>query len=151
MSFIRNVGAGAAGGLAGGLAMLAVRTIGIEADIIQQTLPDKYEQGIEQMLGFARYTDQEEEKQLAIAEHLILSAGLGAEYGAVRGLSQSNSFFVGLAFASAVYFGMVGVIGPLLGITRAPWSKPAKAVLGEALNHVLFGSVTALVSSRLRE
>ncbi len=131
--------------------MLAVRTVGIEAYVIQKMLPDKYEQGIEQMMGFAGSTDQEEEKQLAVAEHLLLSAGLGAEYGALWDLSQSNSFFVGLAFAAAVYFGMVGVIGPLVGITRAPWSKPGNAVLGEALNHVLFGSVTALVSSRLRD
>lgn len=150
MSLIRNIAAGAVGGFAGGVAMLAVRTVGIEADIIQKTLPDKYEQSSERMLGFAQSTDEEEQKQLAVAEHLLLSAGLGAEYGAVRSLSQSNSFFVGLAFAAGVYFGLVGLVGPLVGITRAPWSKSGKALLGEMLNHVLFGSVTALVSSRLR-
>ena len=151
MSIFRNVATGAVGGLAGGLAMLMVRTIGIEADLIQETLPDKYERGMERLLGFAESTDAEEEKQLAVAEHLALSAGLGAGYGAVRGLSQSDSLPVGIAFAAAVYFLMVGVAGPLLGVTRPPWSKPASGVIGEVLNHVLFGSVTAIVSRRLHK
>jgi uncharacterized membrane protein YagU involved in acid resistance len=150
MSTLGNIATGAVGGLAGGLAMLMVRTVGIESDIIQETLPDKYERGIERLLGFAGSTDAEEEKQLAVAEHLVLSAGLGAGYGAVRGLSKSDSLPVGIAFAAAVYFLMVGVAGPLLGVTRPPWAKPARSVIGEVLNHMLFGNVTAIVSRRLR-
>lgn len=150
MGFFRNIGAGAAGGIAGGLAMFAVRTVGIEANIIQATLPDRFEQGVEQMLGFASKTDDVEEKQLAMAEHLVLSAGLGAGYGLLGSVFKPRSIIAGIVYALGVYVVMVGVIGPQLRVTRAPWSKPHTATSGELMMHVLFGSVLALVTGRLR-
>jgi uncharacterized membrane protein YagU involved in acid resistance len=150
VGLLKNIGAGAAGGLAGGLAMFAVRTLGIEADVIQATLPDRFEQGVERMLGFAGKTDNIEEKQLAVAEHLALSAGLGAGYGMLYGMFKPRSIVAGMVYAMGIYVVIVGVLGPKLRVTRAPWSKPNTATGGELLAHVLFGLVTALVTRRLR-
>ena len=151
VNLFRNIAAGTVGGLAGGIAMYIARTIGIEGDIIQATLPDKYEQAIDRRLGFAHQTDDREEKQLTVLEHLMMSAGLGVIYGLIRGMFHPRSLPAAIAYSAVVYLAMVGGAGPLLGATRAPWSKPAKNAAGELMSHILFGSVMALVASRIEE
>jgi uncharacterized membrane protein YagU involved in acid resistance len=150
VGIIEDVKAGAAGGVAGGLAMLAVRAVGIEGGVIRETLPEQFQYSIDQMAGIADETHPTEERALSIASHLLLSGTLGAGYGVVQGVFKARSLWTSLLYASGVYVVMVGIVGPLLRITRAPWSKSGTSNAGEIMIHFLFGSVMMVVTNRMR-
>ena len=150
MSMFNEIVAGAAGGTAGGLAMFAVRIVGTQTGFITHSQPDKFERGVAERTGFAKEQDREQQKELAIAEHFLLSAGLGAGYGFLRGLFKPPSIPDGIVYGLAIYAMLLGGIGPTLGITRKPHEKPKSSLGGELFVHLLFGTVTAAAVDRLR-
>jgi uncharacterized membrane protein YagU involved in acid resistance len=141
---------GAIGGTFGGLAMFGVRVIGTQTGVIIHSLPDKFERGMAEKTGFAEDQDVEQQKELAIAEHIVLSAGLGAGYGLLRGWFKPPSLPSGVVYGLVIYAMMLLGIGPSFGIIRMPNEKPPKSVTGEIFVHLLFGTVTSLVTDRLR-
>jgi hypothetical protein len=150
VSSINNLLTGAAGGTFGGLAMFAVRVVGTQTGIIEHSLPDKFERGMAERTGVAKERDIEQQKELAIAEHLLLSAGLGSAYGLARGWLKPPVFIAGIVYGLLIYALLVLGIGPSLEITRPPHKKSAASVISEVLVHLLFGTVTALTTERIR-
>ena len=63
--------AGALGGLAGGMMMTAFMTGASKAGIIEEPLPHKVEQYVEERLGQQAMTRHREEKLLAQGGHLV--------------------------------------------------------------------------------
>jgi hypothetical protein len=150
MSKFNDIVAGAAGGTFGGLAMFAVRVIGTQTGVIRHSLPDKFERGVAERTGFAERQDAEQQKELAIAEHLLLSAGLGSAYGLLRGWLKAPTLLGGIVYGLVIYALLLFGVGPSLEITRPPHEKSATAVTSEISVHLLFGTVTAMVTDRLR-
>ena len=150
MRISNDLVAGAVGGTFGGLAMFAVRVVGTQTGIIIHSLPDKFERGAAELTGFAKDQDREQQKELAIAEHIVLSAGLGAGYGLLRHWLKPPAIPGGVVYGLVIYAMMLIGVGPTLGITRMPQDKPKSSVGSEIFVHLLYGTVTASVANRLR-
>jgi hypothetical protein len=147
---LNDIVTGAAGGTFGGLAMFAFRVVGTQTGIIVHSLPDKFERGMAKKTGVARERDIEQQKELAIAEHILLSAGLGGGYGLLRGWLKPPAFVGGIVYGLAIYGLLVLGVGPSLEITRPPQDKAPTSVISEIMVHLLFGTVTALTTERIR-
>lgn len=150
MSKLNFVISGAAGGTFGGLAMFAFRVIGTQTGIIKHSLPDKFERGVANKTGVALERNVEQQKELAIAEHLLLSAGLGSVYGYSRGWLRFPVVVSGIVYGLLIYGLLLLGVGPSLEITRPPHQKAPTSVASEILMHLLFGTVTALTTERIR-
>jgi hypothetical protein len=150
MSLMEDVVAGMVGGLAGGLVMTAAMTMGSKAGIIDETLPHKFEQKMEDGAGFAVRTGPDQEQRLAQAEHLLFSAALGAGYGALHGTLGLRPVPGGPLFGLAVYTAVLGNVGPALGITEVPWHEPKATVGRQVMMHIIFGTMTAAVAEQVR-
>jgi uncharacterized membrane protein YagU involved in acid resistance len=150
MRISNDIVAGAVGGTFGGLAMFGIRVVGTQTGIIIHSLPDKFERGMAERTGFAEGQDVEQQKELAIAEHLVLSAGFGAGYGLIRHWLKPPAILGGIVYGLVIYAMMLIGVGPTLGITRMPQDKPKSSVWSEIFVHLLYGTVTASVADRLR-
>ena len=150
MGRLNDIVTGAAGGTFGGLAMFAVRVVGTQTGIIAHSLPDKFERGMAKRTGIAKRRDIEQQKELAIAEHLLLSAGLGGGYGLLRGWIKPPVFIGGIIYGLVIYGLLLLGVGPSLEITRPPHKKAPTSVVSEIMVHLLFGTVTALTTERFR-
>src|SRR5665811_1062787 len=98
-------------------------------DSMMHSLPDKFERGTAEKTGFAKDQDPEQQKELAIAEHIVLSASFGAVYGLLRGWIKPPAILGGVVYGLVIYTMMLMGIGPALGIVRMPQDKPQSSVL----------------------
>ena len=149
----REVTAGAAGGLAGGIvltgAMLAAERLGL----VDKSLPVK----VERWTAYHAGVDPEDlkgpvtigEEAVAHSGHLVASAALGATYGVLRARYDAPAVSSGLVFGLGLFALNLGVIGPALTITRKPWNERPRILGQRAVLHALFGVVTAVVAERI--
>ena len=75
--------------------------------------------------------------------HLALSAAAGAAYAAVTD-QNADVLVSGIAFGLAFYAAMHWIAGPALGLKKPEWQADRGTMGMHALNHVVFGLVTAL-------
>ena len=80
--------------------------------------------------------------------HMVLSGVLGVGYAVLRRGLALGTVPSGLLFGLGVYPLAFGILGPLLGITKAPWQEKPRLLVQRAVAHVVFGTVTALVADR---
>lgn len=149
MSIAKDVAAGAAGGLAGGLVMTAFMTIATRAGIIGTSLPVKVERWAENEAGVENRPTGIREEIVGQAGHLAFSAALGGLYGAARSVLRLPALPTGPIYGASLYALDLGVLGPAAGITRGPWSEKPATAGRRLMMHVIFGTATAIVSSRL--
>ncbi|MCZ7573237.1 MAG: hypothetical protein M5U01_32200 [Ardenticatenaceae bacterium] len=143
--------AGAVGGLAGGMLMTAFMTGASKAGMIDETLPHKVEQYIEEQLDQQAQTGPTQEKMLAQSGHVVYSTLLGAGYGALRATFDWSPLPSGPLCGVCLYgLNLMGV-GPALGITRGPWNEQRPTVMRRMMIHAAFGAMTALVSEQVRQ
>ncbi len=149
----RGIVAGTLGGLAAGVlltgAMVGSQAAGLDKadDMVRIGRRTGERLGI----GRRRLDERPSVQEEAVVQgaHLVLSAVLGALYGAAYrrvGLSTVPSgLLLGLGFYPIAW----GVAGPLLGITEKPWEAPPRYLVQRGLFHSLFGIATALVTKQL--
>ena len=149
MTIAKTIAAGAAGGVAAGLALTTFMTIATRAGIIKTSLPVKVERWTEEQAGVQDGLTGIQEEVTAQAAHLALSAGLGALYGAVASAARLPALPSGPIFGAGLYALHLGVLGPAAGITKGPSSEKPTTAGRRLMMHMIFGTVTALVSRRL--
>jgi hypothetical protein len=81
--------------------------------------------------------------------HLLLAAALGSGLGIIRRGLGTTLPKAGLLLGLGFYPFAFGLLGPLLGLTRAPWRERPAKVGQNILMHALFGAVTGLVADRI--
>ncbi len=150
MSMVEEIGAGAAGGLAGGLVMTVAMMVGKKIGTIDTPVPLKVERKLEEHAGVAGHTGPKQEKALAMVEHMALSAGSGAAYGALRSKLGLSAIPTGPLYGLGVYVLNLGEVGPALGATAGPWNEHPMTVGRRVMMHVVYGVVTALVAEQVR-
>ena len=147
----REALAGAVGGLVGGavlsLAFLALERAGGEnSDLVQIGRRGAARLGQPHRPLPARPSAAEE---LAVhGGHLVLSGVLGMGYAVLRRGFALPTLPSGLLFGLGVYPVAFGVLGPLLGITKAPWQEKPRLLAQRAAAHGAFGVLTALTADR---
>ena len=137
---------GAIGGVAGGLAMEAVREPLIRTGSIEFTPPRRIVGRLERITR----RQPRERPVVRLALHLAYSAALGAmlaadnRLGRTRGENVTRDVAVdGVAFGAAVYAANILGVLPALHLVPAP-SKQSRRVQARELGiHLLFGSVSA--------
>ena len=151
LTLVDEMLAGAIGGLAGGMMMTAVMTMGQKTGMIDRPLPLRVEQWAEEQLGAAAKTDPQEEQLLSQGMHLAYSALLGTGYGAVRAALDAPPIPSGPLYGLATYALNLGAILPAMDLTEGPLQEEPTTAGRRAMMHVAFGMVTGLVSKKVRE
>lgn len=148
---IKDVAAGAVGGLAGGLVMTAFMLTATKVGVIDSPLPLRFDRWMLGNVGLTERPRSAMEQARSQSEHLAFSAVLGAGFGALRSKAALPAFPTGPLYGLGVY--AVDLIGlfPALGLTKGPWNEPKTTVGRRVMMHVVFGVVTALVSEQLRK
>jgi len=144
MSGARWAGA-VTGGLVAGLAITAMLMAGERRSGKPSELAD-LERAAATRLGMAAPTADtlpDTREQLVIqGGHLLLSAVAGAAYAATSD-DDAAVALPGAAFGVAFYAAMHWIAGPLLGLKRPEWRSEPATIAMHAVNHVVFGVVTA--------
>ncbi len=78
------------------------------------------------------------------------TATFGAGYGALRALAHVSVVPGGPLYGLGIYGLTLMGIGPVLGLTRGPWTQQPMTVTRRVMMHALYGTVTACVSGRVR-
>ena len=146
----RDIAAGAVGGLAGGLVMVAFMVIGSRVGLVDEPLPQKVEHWAEDRMGVRDRPDPIQEEVIAQGSHLVFAAGLGALYGGLIASRDLPALPTGPLFGLASYAVDLAGIGPALGITKGPWNEAPTVIGRRMMMHTIFGTVTALVTDQLR-
>ena len=149
MTLAKTIAAGAAGGLAGGIVMIAFMTVATRAGIIKTALPVKVERWAEHQAGVQEGATGIQEEVTAQAGHLAFSAGLGALYGAILSAFRLPALPSGPIYGASLYALHLGALGPAAGITKGPWNEEPTTAGRRLMMHVIFGTVTAVVAQRL--
>ena len=149
MTTTKRIAAGAAGGLAGGLVMTAFMTFATRAGIIKTPLPVKVQRWAEDQAGVQDRATGIQEEVTAQAGHLAFSAGLGALYGAISSAFRLPPLPTGPIYGASLYALHLGALGPAAGITKGPWNEEPATAGRRLMMHLIFGTVTALVTDRL--
>jgi hypothetical protein len=146
----RYLVAGAAGGLAGGMTMTVAMTAGRKTGKVKAPVPLKVERWGRRRLGLSAPSDQREHA-VAQAIHLGYSLSLGVGYGLLQHARDLRAIPAGPLYGAVVYaLNLAGAL-PALGIVPPPWKTSRAKVARQLMMHVVFGTVTALVSGRVRE
>ena len=141
---------GIVGGIAGGLVMAVGMETAQRAGLLKTPLPLRIERKLEARLGLARKTGPKQEKALAMGEHMLISALMGAAFGAMSGGFNLPALPSGPLFGLGLYALNLGSIGPALDLTRGPWDESSMTVGRRMMMHVLYGTILALVAERIR-
>jgi hypothetical protein len=151
VSVMDDVVAGAIGGLAAGLVMTAVMTVGKQTGMIEQPLPLKFEREFEERAGLEQRPGPTQAMVLSQAEHLLFSATLGAGYGILGGMLGLPAIPAGPLYGLSIYVLMLGAVGPALDVTAGPWNEQPQTVGRRVMMHLVYGTVTAQVYERVRQ
>ena len=144
-----RAGAGAAGGLIGGLLVSAAMVVkqalmGQPSDLVQ----------LERKAAGARLPPRLQaqgsagEEAVAHGGHLAVSILSGAAYGVLKP-DRTAPVPAGLAFGLSFWALAYGGVGPALDLTPAPRREPAGGHAQHLLLHAVFGMATALVADRI--
>jgi hypothetical protein len=148
----RDAAAGAAGGLVAGavlsgIMLLLERASGEPSDLVK--MGRRGARGLDLPHPRLRTAPRTEEQVATHAGHLLLSAALGSGLGVLRRGLGTTAPRAGLVLGLGFYPLAFALLGPLLGLTRAPWrDRPAK-VGQNILMHAVFGAVAGLVADRI--
>ncbi len=146
----RNIVAGTVGGLVAGAvltgAMVGSQAAGMDKadDMVRIGRRTSQQLGITHRRLDERPSVQEE--ATVQGAHLVLSAAIGALYGAFHRRFGLRPVPAGLLLGLGFYPLAFGVTGPLLGITEKPWDTPPRFIAQRGVLHAVFGVVTALVT-----
>lgn len=147
----REVLAGAIGGLVGGAALsvaflLLERATRENSDLVQIGRRGAWQLGQRHHPLPAPPSAAEE---LSVhGGHMVLSGVLGVGYAVLRRGLALGSVPSGLLFGLGFYPLAFGLLGPLLGITKAPWQEKPRLLVQRAVAHAVFGTVTAFTADR---
>lgn len=149
---MRDLVAGALGGLAGGVAVSAMMLgtewrSGTPSELVklgrktaeQHDAPHR-RRNADPDLG---------EQALSHGGHLALSAAAGALYPALRHATGLPTVPAGLLFGLGFYLLAWGGAGPALSLTPTPVQEGPAKVGQRLMIHAVFGTVTAFVADRL--
>lgn len=150
LTLLDEVLAGAVGGLAGGMMMMVVMTMGKKTGMIDRPLPLRVEQWAEEQAGVTEKTGAREEEVLSQGMHLVYSALQGAGYGALRAALDAPAIPSGPLYGLGTYGLNLGAILPALDLTKGPANEEPMTVGRRMMMHVAFGMVTGLVSEKVR-
>ena len=146
---MRDLVAGALGGVVAGIALSAVMVSGRRARVLRQTLAERSEDWLDETFGARRVLGEHGTTALEQANHLAASAMFGAGYGMARPYVRAHPIVAGAVFGAGLYAVNIGAIALLIGLTRGEWNE-APAMAGQRLAmHVFFGVATALATEAL--
>jgi uncharacterized membrane protein YagU involved in acid resistance len=151
LTLVDEIVAGTVGGLAGGLIMTAVMTMGKKTGMIERPLPLRAERWAEEQAGVAEKTGPQQEQVLSQGMHLGYSALLGAGYGALRSVLDAPAIPSGPLYGLSIYALNLGAIFPALNLTKGPLQEEPMTVGRRMMMHVAFGMAAGLVSEKVRE
>ena len=149
----RDAAAGAAGGLVAGavlsgIMLLLERSSGKPSDLLQAERRGARELDMPHRPVRAVSSDAGEQATVH-AGHLLLSAALGSGLGVIRRGLGTTAPKAGLLLGLGFYPIAFGLLGPALGLTRAPWRDRPGKVGQNILMHAVFGAVTGFVADRI--
>ncbi len=139
------IAAGAAGGLAGALAMGPVhaRLAKLVGSKAQGGESDATVLAAERLLG--RELEGTPAAVAGTTVHLLFGSANGAAYGAASALLPALPRGAGLLLGAALYFGAHGWAVPRAGLARSPLDQPIAGELVEFAAHLVYGVVTEAV------
>ncbi len=147
---MKQAARGAVGGLAGGLALSAVMAMSRRLGLYP-TLAERSEAWLDQTFGAGRRAGAGGVAVLEQANHLAAGVAFGAGLAVLRRrLAPRWPMAAGVLYGLGMYGVNIGVIAPLLGLTRGEWNERPGVRLQRAGMHLLYGAVTAAVSEALR-
>ncbi len=145
MSLKKEIGAVVVGGIAGALAMTALRAVLVESGTVSEPLPHKVERRMTTQIGVAHTINARQEDLLAQGLHLAMGAAFGAGYGLYHRWFGLPPAVGGPLYGLAVYAVNLVGLGPAFELTRPPWRKQPLMTGRQILNHLVYGYVTAFV------
>ncbi len=151
-SMTRDIAAGAAGGLAGGIVMSGAMVMAEHFGLEPMTPPVKVGRWASYHAGNRERLKEDvtvREEAFAETGHLVASAALGAAFGALRGQVALPPVVSGLAFGLGLYAINYGALGPALTVTKKPWNVSPVQHAERAAIHAVFGMVIGLVANAL--
>lgn len=148
MSTAQGAAAGAIGGVVAGAGMALFMGTAEAKGFIPGPLPLKFNRALQDAAGIGQRLPPAAQQGIALAEHLILAAGLGAVYGVLGKAFKLAPLPSGPLYGLATYALMLGVVGPALGATERPSKTKATTSARRMLMHALYGTVTALVANQ---
>lgn len=148
---MRNIAAGAVGGIVAGALISGVMLGGRRAGLLHKTLGEQSEDWLDRNFGSRGHVGETGTFLVEQANHLAASAGFGAALGAVHSQWKDRPELTGALYGTAIYAVAIGLIAPALGITEGERrARPAERMERLGL-HVLFGLVTAMTTDALSD
>jgi uncharacterized membrane protein YagU involved in acid resistance len=150
-SGLPEIAKGALAGMAGTLAMMAMRSFdhSYAPETVAKTRQDPgafLVKHAERTAGIANHVPKPVEKAAAMSVHLAYGTLAGVAYSLIRGHRKKSSPLIeGAATGAMVYsFGYLGWL-PLTGLSRPVWKQRFPEIAGGLLRHVAFGVVVSSV------
>lgn len=139
---------GAAGGVAGTVALSVLRSSLSSLGLVHKTAPMQVVERFTES-GFASDWSPAAKSALTAGAHFGYGIGAGAVFGALR--KEKADDFVREAAVGSTLGILIWGLGwagwlPLLGVHRAPWSQNTPKVLLPVLDHAVFGAVWGIAN-----
>jgi len=146
---MRNMTAGAIGGVVADVIVSGVTAVGRDAGLLHKTLADQASNWLDQRFNTRDWAGEDGTQALEQGSHLAAAAAFGAVYGATRPITQAvPPFAAGALFGAGLYAVAITGVATRNGFTPDDEDDEAIGLQGLGL-HVLFGVITALVADAL--
>jgi hypothetical protein len=148
---MRNLVAGAIGGLIAGAALSGVMLAGRRAGLLHRTLAEHSEDWLDRNFASRAHVGKTGTFLAEQGNHFAASAVFGAAFGAAYPFLERRPIAAGALYGTALYAVNIACIAPVLGITNGETAEPPSVPLQRLGLHVLFGVVTAIATAALLE
>lgn len=137
---------GAVCGVAGTLALTALRQALKHAGLVHTTAPEQVVARLEELRVVHEWSPAAR-RALAVAAHLVYGVGIGAAFGLLRREQggKAEEAAVGSALGILSWGAGWSTWLPLTGVHEPPWEQRTPKVLLPILDHAFFGIVWGLL------
>lgn len=151
MDTLRRAVHGAIGGIAGTLALTALRQGLKRTGFVHTTAPEQVVERLEE-LGLLEGWSSGSRRTLAIVAHLAYGIGAGTAFGVLRREcgGKAEEAAVGSALGILSWGAGWTTWLPLTGVHLPPWSQRTPRVLLPVLDHAVFGAAWGLAYRWIR-
>lgn len=146
---MRNLVAGAIGGLIAGAALSGAMLAGRRLGMLHKTLGEHSEDWLDRNFASRAHVGETGTFLADMGDHFAASAMFGAAFGAAYPSVERHPIAAGALYGMALYAVNIASVAPVLGITKGETAEPPSVTLQRLGLHVLFGVVTAIATAAL--